>query len=54
MIKNWTLAQYKYEGDHKVFMEIFEGSQEECRAHAKTIMKGNLVLIDPLEREWEL
>ena len=30
----WSLVKYVYDGDHKVFEELFEGTEKECREYA--------------------
>jgi len=51
---NWTLVKYTYDGDHKIFIDTFEGTENECRFYAENIKEGKLVLLDPQNREWEL
>ena len=51
---NWTLAKYTYDGDHKVLIDTYEGTDSECRSYAKNITEGLLVLLDPQNREWEV
>lgn len=30
----WSLVKYVYDGDHKVFEELYQGTEEECREYA--------------------
>jgi hypothetical protein len=51
---NWTLVKYTFEGDHKVYINTYEGTEQECRSYAKNLTDGRLCLLDPQQREWEL
>ena len=54
----WSLVKYVYDGDHKVFEELFEGTEKECREYAYENYTdkehGDMCLMDYEGRDWQV
>jgi hypothetical protein len=55
---NWSLVKYVYDGDHKMFEELYQGTEEECRQYAYANYtdkeQGNMCLLDYKKLEWDI
>lgn len=56
--EEWSLVKYEYDGDHKMFEELYQGTEKECRQYAYENYtdkeQGNMCLLDWWGREWSL
>lgn len=52
----WSLEKVVYDGDHKCYDTIYEGTEEECRQVAYEYGEelSDLILMDWEGREWEV
>jgi hypothetical protein len=54
----WSLVKYEYDGDHKYFDILFEGTEEECRQYAYDNYtdkeQTDMCLMDWEAREWDV
>ena len=54
----WSLVKYEYDGDHKVFEELYQGTEKECREYAYENYtdkeQTNMCLMDYEGREWDV
>lgn len=54
----WSLGKITYDGDHKVFDTLFEGTEDECRqfAYDNYTDEGqtDMCLMDWEAREWSV
>jgi hypothetical protein len=53
----WGLYRITYDGDHKTYDMLYEGTEEECRRYADdnpTDTQEELILMDWEGREWEV
>ena len=54
----WSLVKYVYDGDHKHFDTLFEGTEEECRQYAYDNYtdkeQTNMCLMDYEGRDWQV
>jgi hypothetical protein len=53
----WSLERVTYDGDHKMYDTLCEGTEEECRRYADdnpTDTQEELILMDWEGREWEV
>jgi hypothetical protein len=52
----WGLYKFTYDGDHKMYEMLFEGTEEECRQYAYDNYtdkeQTNMCLMDWEAREW--
>lgn len=53
----WSLEKYVYDGDHKMYDTLFEGTEEECRQYARDNYtdeeQTDMCLMDWEGREWD-
>lgn len=56
--EQWYLVKYEYDGDHKVFEELYHGTEQECRKYAYDNYtdkeQGDMCLLDYQKREWNV
>jgi predicted choloylglycine hydrolase len=54
----WGLYKFTYDGDHKMYEMLFEGTEQECRQYAYDNYyiheQTELCLMDWESREWEV
>jgi hypothetical protein len=52
----WSLERYVYDGDHKMYDTLYEGTEEECRQYACDNYEGraDMCLMDWEGREWDV
>ena len=54
----WGLYKITYDGDHKLYEMLFEGTEEECRQYAyenyTDKQQTNMCLMDWEAREWDV
>ena len=54
----WSLVKYEYDGDHKHFDTLFEGTEEECRQYAYENYtdkeQTDMCLMDYEGRDWQV
>lgn len=54
----WSLCKYTYDGDHKCFDTLFEGTEDECRQYAydnySDKEQTDMCLMDWEAREWDV
>ena len=52
----WTLVKYVYDGDHKIFETLYEGTKSECTKYGFDNYPDliGICLLDPQQREWDL
>jgi hypothetical protein len=52
----WSLERYVYDGDHKMYDTLYEGTEEECRQYAYDNYEGrsDMCLMDWEGREWDV
>ena len=54
----WTLNKYVYDGAHKMFEELYQGTEKECREYAYENYtdkeQTNMCLMDWEAREWDV
>jgi len=54
----WSLVKYVYDGDHKMFEELYQGTEKECRQYAYVNYTDkehrDMCLMDYEGREWDV